>query len=139
MNPILNTGLTIGVACAAWMFVVGFTGWYKDPARAPLFLLVILIEVAGLIWGLRQTAREGRTYNQQVVAGTMMAVIAGVVIIASSLVFTMVVFPDAMEVMRANDPSATPMAGALNGFIYTLVTGILASAAIAIRVRAPRR
>ena len=41
--------------------------------------------------------------------------------------------------MRANDPSATPMSGALNGFIDTLVTGILASAAIAIRVRAPRR
>ena len=31
MNPILNTGLAIGVACAAWMFVVGFAGWYKDP------------------------------------------------------------------------------------------------------------
>ena len=31
MNPILNTGLTIGVACAAWMFVVGFTGWYRIP------------------------------------------------------------------------------------------------------------
>ena len=100
---------------------------------------MILLEVAGLIWGLRQTAREGRTYNQQVVAGTMMAVIAGVVIIVSSLVFTMIVFPDAMDVMRANDPSATPMSGALNGFICTLVTGILASAAIAIRVRAPRR
>ena len=139
MNPILNTGLGIGVACAAWMFVVGFAGWYRDPARAPLFFLVVVLEVAGLIWGLRQTAREGRTYNQQVVAGTMMSVIAGVVIIAASLAFTMIVFPDAMDVMRATDPSATPMSGALNGFIYTLVTGILASAAIAIGVRAPRR
>ena len=139
MNPILNTGLTIGVACAAWMFVVGFTGWYKDPAKASLFFLVVLIEVAGLIWGLRQTAREGRTYNQQVVAGTMMAVIAGVVIIVGSLIFTMVVFPDAMDALRVTDPSATPMSQALNGFIGTLVTGILASAAIAIGVRAPRR
>ena len=69
----------------------------------------------------------------------MMSVIAGVVIIAASLAFTMIVFPDAMDVMRATDPSATPMSGALNGFIYTLVTGILASAAIAIGVRAARR
>ena len=139
MNPILNAGLLIGVLCALWMFVCGVTGWYKDPTLNSLFFLVIPIEIGGLIWGLRQTAREGRTYNQQVVAGTMMSVIAGVVIIAASLAFTMIVFPDAMDVMRATDPSATPMSGALNGFIYTLVTGILASAAIAIRVRAPRR
>jgi hypothetical protein len=139
MNPILNTGLAIGAACAAWMFVVGFAGWYKDPARASLFFLVILIEIAGLFWGLRQTAREGRNYNQQVVAGTMMSVIAGVVLIVASLIFTMFVFPDAMDALRVSDPSATPMSQALNGFIGTLVTGILASAAIAIRFRAARR
>jgi hypothetical protein len=68
----------------------------------------------------------------------MMAVIAGVVIIAASLAFT-AMFPDAMDAIRAADPSATPMSQALNGFIGTLVTGILASAAIAIGVRAPRR
>ena len=42
------------------MFVFGFTGWYRDPRSALLFFLVIPIEIAGLIWGLRQTAREGR-------------------------------------------------------------------------------
>jgi hypothetical protein len=138
MNPILKTGLVIGVACAVWMFVCGFAGWYRDPATARLFFFVIVIEIAGLLWGLRQTAREGRTYSAQVVAGTMMAIIAGVVIIAASLVFTIFVFPQAMEPMRAADPSTTPMAQALNGFIGTLVTGILASAAIAVFVRAPR-
>ena len=138
MNPILNTGLLIGVLCAVWMFVCGVTGWYKDPALNLLFFLVIPIEIGGLIWGLRQTAREGRNYSQQIVAGTMMAVIAGVVIIAASLGFT-TVYPDAMDALRAADPSATPMSQALAGFIGTLVTGILASAAIAIGVRAPRR
>jgi hypothetical protein len=138
MNPILNTGLLIGALCAVWMFVCGVTGWYKDPALNLLFFLVIPIEIGGLIWGLRQTAREGRTYRAQIVAGTMMAVIAGVVIIAGSLAFTSM-YPDAMDTMRAADPSATPMSGALNGFIYTLVTGILASATIAIGVRAPQR
>jgi hypothetical protein len=48
-------------------------------------------------------------------------------------------YPDAMDAPRAADPSATPMSQALAGFIGTLVTGILASAAIAIGVRAPRR
>lgn len=139
MNPVLNAGLLIGGLCAAWMFVVGFAGWYKDRTTSWLFFLVVAIEIGGLLWGLRQTAREGRSYNQQVVAGTMMAIIAGVVLIAASLVFTMVVFPDAMESIRAVEPSATPMSQALNGFIGTLVTGILASAAIAVRVRAPRK
>ena len=88
MNPILNTGLLIGGLCAGWMFVCGVTGWYKDPTLNLLFFLVIPIEISGLIWGLRQTAREGRNYSQQIVAGTMMAVIAGVVIVAASLAFT---------------------------------------------------
>jgi hypothetical protein len=138
MNPILKTGLVVGAGCAVWMFVFGAAGWYRDPATARLFFVVIAIEIAGLLWGLRQTAREGRSYSGQVVAGTMMAIIAGVVIIAASLVFTMAVFPEAMERMRADDPSTTPMAQALGGFMGTLITGILVSALIAIRVRAPR-
>lgn len=138
MHPILKAGLVIGVACAVWMFVFGAAGWYRDPATARLFFLVVVIEIAGLWWGLGQTAREGRTYTGQVVAGTMMAIIAGVVIIPASLVFTMAVFPAAMERLRADDPSTTPMAQALGGFMGTLITGILVSAVIAIRVRAPR-
>ena len=139
MNPILKTGLLIGALCAVLMFVCGFTGWYKDPTLKALFFLAIPIEVGGLIRGLRQTAREeGRNYSQQIVAGTMMAVIAGIVIVVASLAFT-TMFPDAMDTARAADPSATPMSQALNGFIATLITGILASAAIAIFVRGPRR
>src|SRR5688572_2466909 len=94
MNPILSAGLLIGVLCSAWTFVMGFTGWYKDPALANVFFAVILIEIGGLIWGLRRTAAQGRAYGGQILAGTMMAVVAGVIIIASSLVFTTIVFPD---------------------------------------------
>jgi hypothetical protein len=157
MNPILAAGLLIGVLCGLWTFVMGFTGWYKDPAMLWIFFAVILFEIGGLIWGLRQTAREGRTYRGQVVAGTLMSVIAGVIIICSSLLFTMVAFPDyfeqlaaaqrrslqaqgkseteIVETLRANQAGATPMAQAMSGFIGTLVTGILASAAIAVFVR----
>jgi len=137
MNPILTTGLLTGALCAAWMFVTGFAGWYKDPAMARMFFLVVVIEVGGLWWGLRQTAREGRTYGMQIVAGTLMAIIAGLVIIVSSLVFTMAVFPDALDALRGTQEGVTPMSQALDGFLGTLVTGILASAVIAIRVRAP--
>ena len=138
MNPILKTGLVIGILCAIWMFVFGFAGWYKDPSMRPMFFLVVLIEVAGLVWGLRQTAGEGRPYGGQIVAGAMMAIIAGVIVVAASLVFTMAVFPDALDVVRATDPTATPMSQAMGGFLGTLVTGILASAAIAVWVRSPQ-
>lgn len=157
MNPILSTGIMIGVSCTVWTLVMGYSGLYKDPSLAKLFFLVIPIEIAGLIWGLRKTAREGRGYAGQIVAGTMMAVIAGVIIIGSSLLFTTVLFPnyshelermyrttlgqqgkteaDIAAAVQANAASWTPMAQAMSGFIGTLVTGILGSAVVGYFVR----
>ena len=79
MQPIPAAGLLIGVLCAVWTFVMGFTGWYKDPSKAGAFFLVVLIQVFGLTWGLRRTAAQGRTYSGQVVAGTLISIIAGVI------------------------------------------------------------
>jgi hypothetical protein len=158
MNPILAAGLLIGVFCALWTFVMGFTGWYKDPVMVNAFFVVILVEVFGLVWGLRQTARQGRGWASQVLAGAFMSVIGGIVVAASSLLFTTVFFPNyfaeieqmgrevmlrdgrseteiaqALEVSR---PRATPKAQALGAFTGTLITGIVASAAIALVIRA---
>ena len=159
MNPILSAGLLIGLLCGAWTFVMGFTGWYKDPALANgLFIGVAMaIEIGGLIWGLRKTAALGRAYGGQILAGTMMAIVAGVIIIAASLLFTTVVFPnyfsdielayravlqkqgktdsETAAAIQASAASATPMAQAMSGFVGTLVTGIVASAIIAIFIR----
>lgn len=160
MNPMLSAGALIGGLCAVWMFVMGFTGWYKDPVMSNIFFVVILIEIGGLVWGLRCTAAPGRSYGQQVIAGTMMSVVAGAIIVVASLVFTMVAFPDytsaleaatraslqqqgrteaeIAEALRANAASATPMAQAMSGFIGTLITGIVASAVIAIFIGGKR-
>jgi hypothetical protein len=156
MNPILSAGILIGVLCSIWMFVMGFTGWYKDPTLLNAFFLVIAIEIGGLVWGLSRTAAEGRAYRGQIVAGTMMSVIAGVIIIISSLLFTMVAFPEYFREVEAahrqmlqaqGRPQAeieelvrpyaegTPMGQAMGGFIGTLVTGILASAIIGLFLR----
>lgn len=138
---------------------MGYTGLYKDPSvgTAAFLVPVTLLEVVGLIWGLRQTAREGRSYGGQILAGTMMAVIAGVIIMASSLLFTTVLFPNYAEelqnayratlvkqgksdaeiltAIQAAAASWTPMAQAMSGFIGTLVTGIVASGVIGYYVR----
>jgi hypothetical protein len=158
MNPILAAGLLIGVLCGLWTFVMGITGWYKDPVMVSVFYVVVLIEIAGLIWGLRQTAMRGRTYSGQVVAGTLMSIVAGVVIICSSLLFTTVAYPQYFEeiaavqrqmmqeaqqtneqieeALNAMAPTLTPLRYALAGFVGTFVTGVLASAIIAIWIRA---
>ena len=162
MNPILSAGLLIGVGCAIWTFVMGATGWYKDPAMARLFYVVILFEVSGLWWGLRQTADEGRGYGSQIIAGTMMSIVAGVVVIISSLLFTTVIYTDYLSGLESLDRQLlaqqgkspieidqevgrtlqfyTPMNYAIGGFMGTLITGIVASALIGIwvRSRSPR-
>jgi hypothetical protein len=157
MNPILSAGILIGLLCGAWTFVMGFTGWYKNPALMNMFFVVILFEVAGLAWGLRRTAAQGRSYGGQILAGTMMAVIAGVIIVACSLLFTIVVFPDYFTeveqatrislqqqgrseadiaaTLQANAAAATPMGQAMSGFSGTLITGIIASAVIGLFMR----
>ncbi len=158
MNPILAAGVLIGLLCSAWTFVMGFTGWYKIPALANVLFIpgAMVIEIAGLMWGLRQTARS-RGYGGQILAGTMMAIVAGVIIICSSLVFTTIVFPsyfaeiegayraalqqqgkseaEIAAAIQASAASATPMAQAMSGFIGTLVTGIVASAVIGLFAR----
>lgn len=159
MNPIVAAGVAIGVLCGLFTYVMGFTGWYRDPAMVNIFIpVVVVLEIGALIWGLRRTAALGRTYSGQVVAGAMMAVIGGAIIFVSSYLFTTVAFPSyfddvnamAREVLQGQGKTAdeiqafldgqavtqTPVANALVGFIMTIVTGVIASAVIAIWIRA---
>jgi len=152
MNITVKGGILIGVLCALLTFVMGFTGWYKDPAMMAVFYAVILIQIGVLVWGLRKTAGE-KAYVAQVGAGILMSVIGGVIIMASSMIFTTVAFPEYFEELRAvqmqmataagkSEAEAatelemaaqfqTPVFQAVFGFIGTLVTGTLASLIIA--------
>lgn len=158
MRPITAAGLLIGVLSAIWMFMMGFTGWYKDPSKLNLFFIVIFVEIAGLIWGLRRTAAEGRTYSGQVVAGTLISIVAGIVIVISSVIFTAVAFPsyfndvnavtremmlkqgksetEITEVLTAAAPMQTPLRNAMTGFIGTVVTGVIVTAFVSLWVKA---
>jgi hypothetical protein len=159
MNPILLGGLVLGAACGSWIFINGLLGWYKDPSMYATFVpIVSLIEVIVLVWALRKTAAQGRTYSGQVVAGTLIALIGGVIIICASMIFSTVLYPNYFEEinamtrevmtkqgMPASDIDAaieatrsfqTPFGAAIAGFIGTLITGVIASAIIAIWVRA---
>ena len=100
MKPIQKAALLLGFTCIAWQLVMGLTGWYLHPILLNLFWLVILIQIAVLVWGLRKTALEGRSYWSQVGAGTLMSVYGGVIIFFGSLLFTIVLFPHYFEDIR---------------------------------------
>lgn len=149
MKSIIKTGVVIGLSCMAWQLVMGLTGWYLDPVLLNLFWIVIAIQIGVMVWGMRMTAAEGRTYGGQVAAGTLMAVFGGVIIFLGSLLFTTVLFPHYFEdirrvgeeVLKARGLSdadlkkqldvqasmQTPVITALSGFIGTIVTGFVIS------------
>ena len=157
MNPSAKGGLAIGVLCAIWTFIMGFTGWYRDPVMASLFWVVVIIEVGVLIWALRTVPDPHRSYGRLVKQGTVMSLLGGAIIFFASLLFTAVVFPDYFaelqaieaETLRAEGLTAaqieqrqavtalmqSPLPNAFLGFLGTFVTGVLASLVIAIVLR----
>lgn len=157
MNPTVKAGVILGILVAAWMLITGITGWYKDPAMRSMFYFVVLIEIGVLIWGLRLTAKEGKTYGGQIGAGTMMAVIGAVIIFIASILFTTVLYPNyfaeareassrallakgisadqAEAQLKMMDTVETPFMQALIGAVMTVVTGFVSSLVIAAVIR----
>jgi len=150
MSVTVKSGIVLGVLVGLWTFVMGFTGWYKDPVLLNMFWVVILIQIVVLVWALRDTAAGGARYGTQVWNGTLITLIGGVIIFASSMLFTTVFFPQYFEELRqiqgqmlkqagqsdaeikavldAGAATATPFYQALFGFIGTVVTGVVVSA-----------
>lgn len=157
MKQIVLPGVVLGALVVVWTFVMGITGWYRHPTLLHLFWLVIVIEIAVLVWGLRGTARDGRGYGKQVLAGTAMAALSTPLIFGGSLLFTTVAFPRYFEELRQAQEqmlraqglpadqiaealseaakTQTALGNALSGAVGTLFTGVLASAVIAVWVR----
>ncbi len=160
MNTIVKAGLVLGVLVEIWTYLMGFTGWYRDPQLMNLFWVVIALQIAVLMWALKRTAAEGRGYGGQVGAGTLISLIGGVFVIVGSLIFTMFVFPnyftelaaiqeqalrtagrsdaEIKQVMDMTAKTSTPMVQACLGFLGTLVTGIVVSAIIGAFVKAKK-
>jgi hypothetical protein len=157
MKTIWTAGVVLGVLVELWTLVMGYTGWYKDPAMVNAFFLVIPLQIAVLWWALRKTAAEGRRFGGQVLAGLLISLVAGVIIFAGSYLFTTVLFPgyfddvaavseqmyrsqgksdaEIQALMESYRRGATPLMNSLTGVIGTVVTGLVASALIGAFVR----
>jgi hypothetical protein len=149
MTTTVKAGLVLGVLVSVWTYIMGVTGWYKDPALLNLFWFVILIQIGVLVWALRLTAAEGKDYWGQVKAGTLISLLGGVLIFCGSYLFTSVVFPQYFSdirtlgegLLRAKGMSETQIREALEaqaavqtsfmqalfGFIGTVITGPVVS------------
>ena len=158
MKTTVIGGIALGVLVVLWTFVMGFTGWYKDPALPSLFLWVAIpVQIVVLIWGLRRTANDGCLYWPQVGNGVLVSVIGAVIIFCGSYLFTTVFFPqyfdeiralgtetmkaqgkseaEIKQLMDAAAPTQTPIMNALRGVIGTVVTGFVVSLAAAAFLR----
>jgi len=111
MKRVWTAGILIAVLCALWQLLMGVKGWYKDPAMMNVFWVVILIQIACLIWGLRGTAKQGKQYWAQVGCGTLMSIIAGVILFCWSYLFTSVLYPNYFSEMRAMQEDILRKAG----------------------------
>ena len=157
MRTTVKAGVVLAVAAAVLMFVIGFAGWYKNPSLGWVFPVgATLIEIAVLIWALRQTARDGRGYGGQVGAGVLIAVIGGALIIPISMIWA-AMFPDWVQFAEAamadglaergmSEEQITQMiqstafmrtglSNGIFGFLATVITGLVASLIIAAFVR----
>jgi len=156
MATIFKYGILLGVLVEIWTVVIIATGWYKDPALLMLFFLVIPLEVVLLVIALQGTA-SGAEYGQQVMTGTLISVVGGVIILVGSFLITTVVFPHYFADLRAisatalaksgktpeqiaaalnaSDALYNPWTNSIQGFIGTVGTGIFTSLVAAIFLR----
>ena len=156
MRTAIRAGVLLGVLTVVWTFVMGFTGWYKDPVMLNLFFLVILLEVGIVIWALRKTAPSA-AWGGQVLNGLVLSLVAGVIIFAGSLLFTTVAFPTYFSDLQATQAQMlkaagmseaeiqsqvaasaalqTPFMNALSGVIGTVVTGVVVAAIAGVFLR----
>ena len=154
----LKAGSIFGAAVVVWQLIFGFAGLYKNPALAWVFPVIAIVITAGvLFWALKQTAAEGKRYWGLVGTGVVIALIACVLIIAGSLLYTTVLFPDYAELglaqaaeqieasgvpqdqqemqMKFAEWLAGPVPQAVSGAVMTLLTSFVFSLIIAAIVK----
>ena len=152
----LRAGLILGILVVLWTFVMGFTGWYRHPSLLFLFWLVVPLQITVLLILLRITAPT-TGYLRQVQNGVAASVIASILIMAGSLLFTTAVFPSYFRelealgrlkmaqqgftpeqieaVVKAQAPMQTPLHSAFAGGLGTWITGLFTSLIAAVWLR----
>jgi hypothetical protein len=154
----VKAGIVFGVIVVVWQLIYGFTGMYKNPSLGWVFPVVGIAVTAGvLFWALKQSAAEGKRYWGLVGTGMVIALIACVLVILGSLLYTSVLFPDYADIalsqaaeqfeaqglpeeqreiqMKAAEWILSPVPQALLGAVMTLITSFVVALIVAAVVR----
>ena len=126
-RTVVTAGVALGLFVAVWAFFMGLTGWYRDPALAAVFFLVIPVHLVVIILALRRTRHAGLGWARQTFAGTALSLVATPIVFAQSLLFSSI-FP-------AVPGSPSAVVAALTGAVATAITGLVFSALVAIFIR----
>ncbi len=157
MKPTLKAGIALGLGVMVWTYLGGFAGWYKDPALANLFYVVILIQAGAIAWGLTMTRSAGKGYGGRLGAGILVSLYGAIIGIFTSLLYSLVLFPNALQeakemqldqlatqgqtaeqiemARKMMDVMFTPVANTAMGFVMTLLTGFVLSLILAAVIR----
>jgi hypothetical protein len=156
MNAAVKWGLILGIVVGLLGFVLGGLGLHASPLGGMAFIgLAVLLNVATVVLGLRET-RLSATYGRQLLNALIIGVIGAALIFASSWLMTSVVMPDYYAQLRdgyqdffenSGMPEAqieqqmkaleevTPVAGARQGAIGTVITSLVVGAIAGIFLR----
>lgn len=156
----LVAGASSGLLIVAWVFVMGLTGWYRDPATYHLFWITVGIEAVVILAALWWTRRRP-TYSRRVAIGLIASAVAAPIVFVGWTVFTTLAFPSYFDDLRAvrertlrargledeaveatldgMAASQTPTGQAFAGFMGTLGTGFVVSLAGAAVLRGRAR
>jgi hypothetical protein len=156
MPPTFRAGVLLGFAVATWTFVMGFTGWFKHPGLWILAWMVVPMQIAILLWTLRDLAPTSG-YGRQVWNGVSISLLGSMIIYTVTILFTTTVFPHYFQdletlgrqimarqglspaqieaAVKAQSAMQTPRTSAMASVIGTVATGFLTSVIAAMWLR----
>ena len=150
MNVAIKWGVILGVVVAVFGFIFGGGGLHtKGPMMALVFVgLAIVLNIVAVVLALRE-AKATTPYGGQLLNGLILGVVGAVIIFVGSWLMTSMVFPDYYSEMKqgyleffegAGIPqdqidaqmqafdAATPVSGAMQGAIGTVITSLVVAA-----------
>jgi len=152
----LRAGVALGLLVVGWLFVMGLTGWYLDPAMLGLFWVGVGIQAVVLVATLWRT-RKGAGYRRQLGFGMMTSAVGAVIVFVGSALLTTLALPtyfDDLRTVRERElresgmapaeveetldgiaASQTPTGHAFAGLMGTLGTGFVVSGVAALFLR----
>ena len=155
MPAILHAALLIAAGVTLVELILALSGWIVHPSLSYLAWLSLPIVIVASVGGVRGSAREGRDYAGQIIAGAELGITAGLLAAGITWLIHQVVAPATLADARAlaeirvlaegGDAQAvanavglaSPFGRALLRFVEVMLTSLVVGLAVARRPSPP--